>query len=39
MLNGARMKRPHLHLPHWDATSVELAVAAALIAVVLRWLV
>ncbi len=32
------MKRPHFHLPHPDAISVELFVAAMLIAVLLRWL-
>jgi len=39
MLGHARMKRPHLHLPHWDTTSIELAIGAALIAAVLKWFV
>jgi hypothetical protein len=32
------MKRPHIHLPHPDATSIELFIAAMLIAGLLRWL-
>lgn len=32
------MKRPQIHLPHPDATSVELAVGAMLIAILIRWL-
>jgi len=38
MLNRASMKRPQLHLPHPDATTVELLVGAVLIALLLRWL-
>jgi hypothetical protein len=38
MLDKASMKRPHLHLPHFDATTVELFVGALLIALVMRWL-